>query len=162
MLADTAGMVVVEYLLTKAMTASAKGTAEALGCNVRQKAGLNRAIIDTSWGALRRNLQYKVTVSAAYASQRCHRCGTVNAASRRTQPRFACVSCGHESNADILSALNILASGTGLAQLDGEGRWRCPPMDISPETSLMESPVSPTAFQGLRGRSLPCRARYRD
>ena len=111
-LADTAGMAVVEYLLTKAMTASAKGTAEALGSNVRQKAGLNRAIIDNSWGALRRNLQYKVavvvTLSAAHTSQRCHRCGTVNAASRRTQPRFACVSCGHESDADILSATNCI------------------------------------------------------
>lgn len=116
-LADTAGMVVVEDLRPKAMTASAKGTAEAPGSNVRQKAGLNRAILDTSWGALRRNLQYKaavvVAVPAAYTSQRCHRCGTVEAANRRTQARFACVSCGHEGNADVNAALNILASGTG-------------------------------------------------
>ena len=46
-LADSAHTVVVEDLRVKAMTASAKGTAESPGKNVRQKSGLNREILAT-------------------------------------------------------------------------------------------------------------------
>ena len=38
----------------------------------------------------------------------CRICRAVDAANRPTQARFACVSCGHESNADVNAALNIL------------------------------------------------------
>ena len=44
-MADTAHTVVLEDLNTKAMTRSAKGTVESPGKNVKQKAGLNRAIL---------------------------------------------------------------------------------------------------------------------
>ena len=53
------GTAVVENLKVKNMVASAKGTVENPGRNVRQKAGLNRVILDTDFGEARRNLEYR-------------------------------------------------------------------------------------------------------
>ena len=58
-LAAKAGTVAVEGLNVKGMTRSAKGTAEAPGTMVAQKAGTNRVILNTGWTALRRMLDYK-------------------------------------------------------------------------------------------------------
>ena len=61
------------------MTASAKGTAEAPGRNVRAKAGLNRSILASGWAGLASKLDYKaaelIEVDPAYTSQTCHECG---------------------------------------------------------------------------------------
>jgi putative transposase len=86
---------------------------------MRQKAGLNRAILDQGWAEFRRQLEYKtaarggavVSVPAAYTSQRCRVCGHVSADNRPTQACFACVACGHTDNADLNAAKNILAAG---------------------------------------------------
>ena len=116
-LADSAGLVCIEDLRPKAMTASAKGTAVCPGRNVRQKAGLNRSILATGWGQLRRMLEYKAaevrSVLPAYTSQTCNACGVIDAASRKSQSVFECAHCGWAGNADVNAALNILASGTG-------------------------------------------------
>ena len=112
-LADTAHTVVVEDLDTKAMTQSARGTVEAPGRNVRQKAGLNRKILTSNWGRLERNLAYKAgalfSVNAAYTSQTCSVCGHVDKENRKTQATFKCAACGHSANADHNAAINILA-----------------------------------------------------
>ena len=117
------GMVAVESLRTGAMTASAKGSREAPGRNVRQKAGLNREILETGWGALRQMLAYKaplvLEVDPAFTSQTCAACGNADAASRKAR-RFHCVACGHAEHADVNAARNIRRRG--LAQLHGEGR----------------------------------------
>lgn len=47
-------MVYVEDLQVSAMSKSAKGTAEEHGKNVKQKSGLNWAILDQSWFEFRR------------------------------------------------------------------------------------------------------------
>ena len=115
-LADTAGLTVVEDRHVRSVTRTAKGTVDAPGANVRQKAGLNRVILNTGWGGLCRKEEYKTAVEvvkAAYTSQTCHACGCVDAANRRSQARCHCVGCAHEANADVNAALNILASGTG-------------------------------------------------
>ena len=116
-LADRAATLVVEDLRVRGMTASARGTVEQPGTNVQQKAGLNRSILHTGWGDLRRMLEYKaatvVAVNPAYSSQTCHACGHVSAASRPCQAQFKCVSCGHTAHADVNAARNILALGTG-------------------------------------------------
>ena len=118
-LADTAGLLAIEDLKTKAMTRSARGTEEHPGRHVRQKAGLNREILNTGWSQLRRMLQYKAAhveaVAPRYTSQTCRGCGTIDAASRRSQSEFRCVRCGHKGNADVNAALNIMASATGAA-----------------------------------------------
>ena len=115
-IAQNHGMVVVEALQVRAMSASAKGTVEQPGRKVRQKAGLNRAILDQGWSMFRTMLAYKladrggrlVEVPAAYTSQTCPVCGCVDAANRRDQATFVCVRCGHQANADTNAAVNIL------------------------------------------------------
>ncbi|MFU8855347.1 hypothetical protein ACNAW0_30955, partial [Micromonospora sp. SL1-18] len=65
------------------MTATAKGTIAEPGVNVRQKAGLNRAILDKGWGLFETALANRARVTgtriarvpAAFTSQRCGRCG---------------------------------------------------------------------------------------
>ena len=48
-IAKSHGTVVVEALSVRSMSASAAGTSAAPGRNVRQKSGLNRAILDQGW-----------------------------------------------------------------------------------------------------------------
>ena len=122
-IAGKSGTVVVEDLKVKNMTASARGTIDSPGKNVKQKAGLNRAILDTAFGELRRNLEYKcgrlIEVNPAYTSQTCSKCEYVDKENRKTQARFQCVSCGFASNADTNAAINIRR--LGMAQLHAEG-----------------------------------------
>jgi putative transposase len=51
-------VIVLEDLQVKNMTASAQGTEDKPGKNVRQKAGLNRAILDQGWRELKRQIEY--------------------------------------------------------------------------------------------------------
>lgn len=121
------GLVVVEDLKVKNMTKSAKGTVEAPGKNVRQKAGLNRAILDKGWGrfllSLRSAARYTgtqiVEVDPAYTSQTCHACKHIARESRESQAEFRCAACGHEANADVNAAMNILAAGLAVTGRGG-------------------------------------------
>ena len=126
-IAGKCGTVIVEDLKVKNMTASAKGTIESPGKNVRQKAGLNRAMLDTAWGETRKKLEYKcgrlIEVNPAYTSQTCSECGHTNRENRKSQARFLCVSCGFASSADTSAAMNIRR--LGMAQLHGEERSVC-------------------------------------
>lgn len=118
-IAKSHGIVKVEALNVRGMSASAAGTAEAPGRNVAQKSGLNRSILDQGWSMFRDLLRYKlaerggelVEVPAAYTSQTCSCCGHVDAASRNGE-RFKCARCGHEDHADTNAAKNILAART--------------------------------------------------
>ena len=114
--------IVVEKLNVRGMTGSAKGTVEKPGKNVRQKAGLNRSILNTGWTGLKDMLDYKcprvIEVNPAYTSQTCYECGIVDKRSRLTQSEFHCVACGHADNADVNASLNIRR--LGIAQLHGE------------------------------------------
>lgn len=118
-IAQTYGLVVVEALKTAAMTRSAKGTAEAPGVNVRQKAGLNRSILEHGWHQFETLLAYKlasaggvlIKVGAAYTSQTCFACGSVSKEHRKNQAAFQCTDCGHSAHADTNAALNILRAG---------------------------------------------------
>lgn len=104
----------VEDLRIDSMTRSARGTVETPGRNVRQKAGLNRAILAAGWGLLVRRTEQKAPgrverTSAAYTSQRCSACGHTAPGNRKSQAVFLCVACGHRANADVNAACNIAA-----------------------------------------------------
>ena len=104
----------VEDLKIANMTRSAKGTAEAPGRNVAQKAGLNREIRRSGWGLLVSRLEDKAPgrverVNPAYTSQRCSACGHVARENRESQAVFLCTACGYACNADVNSAKNIAA-----------------------------------------------------
>lgn len=112
-------VIAIEDLRIAAMSASARGTAAQPGRRVRQKAGLNRAILDQAWGEFARQLGYKlaavggqlIRVAPAYTSRTCRMCGHESADNRKTQSVFACVACGHTEHADVHAAKNILAAG---------------------------------------------------
>ena len=112
-------VVVLEDLKVRNMAASATGTVESPGRNVRQKSGLNKSILDQGWGMLKQMLGYKLQwtggllllVDPAYTSQICPVCGVVDAGNRKTQAEFHCLHCGHEAHADVNAAQNILARG---------------------------------------------------
>ena len=114
------GIVVLENLKTRNMTASAKGTVDEPGRNVRQKSGLNWAILNQAWYQYEEFLSYKLKamrgelrkVPALNTSRRCSECGFVSKESRKSQAVFECVNCGHEADADTNAAINILLAGT--------------------------------------------------
>ncbi len=112
----------IEDLQVKNMSASAAGTIEAPGRKVKQKSGLNRGILDAAWAEFARQLAYKtqwaggqaLRVPAAYSSQECRICGHTHADNRKSQSLFSCVACGHNENADLNAAQNILARGINI------------------------------------------------
>ena len=138
----------LEDLRVRDMCASARGTVDSPGRNVRAKAGLNRSILDAGWGEFRRQLEYKlrwlggclVLVDPRHTSQRCSACGHVDAASRPSQAVFRCVACGHCDNADVNAAKNILAAGIaalrqGMSWKPVEGKGIGLPVKQEPEVA---------------------------
>ena len=117
--AENYGTVVLEKLQLTNMTASAKGTIEKPGKNVKQKSGLNRAILNATPGKIAERLKYKVEerggsfleVPAAHTSDTCRMCGHSDPLNRIKQDEFRCVKCNHIEHADIHAAKNILARG---------------------------------------------------
>ena len=117
-------MIYVEDLQVSNMAKSAKGTAEHHGKNVKQKSGLNRAILDQSWFEFRRQLDYKtqwlggslVAVPPQNTSRTCPCCGYTAKENRQTQADFECVACGYTEHADVVGALNVLARGRTIVQ----------------------------------------------
>jgi len=118
-LSKSHAMIVLEDLQIKNMTKSAKGDSEKPGRMVKQKSGLNRVILDQGWGMFKSFLEYKqhwsggqvLYVDPKYTSQTCPVCGYVSKDNRQTQSEFKCVLCGHEENADLVAAKNILERG---------------------------------------------------
>jgi putative transposase len=121
-LVDTYDAIALEALRINNLTASARGTVEEPGQNVRQKAGLNRSILDAGWGQFTSILVAKaesagrrvVRVDPSYTSRDCHACG-----SRCTRPRqdtVICPNCGAQ-DADLNGARNIATrAGLGSGQ----------------------------------------------
>ena len=120
-------VVCIEDLSVRNMSASAAGTVDAPGRNVRAKAGLNKAILDQGWAEFRRQLEYKlqwkggrsIAVPPQYTSQTCPACGHVSAGNRTGQARFACLACAYEENADVVGAINILSRGMQMLRDEG-------------------------------------------
>ncbi len=116
-------VVYFEDLNTQRMAASAKGTMEKPGKNVKQKSGLNRAILGTGWYKLEQCLSYKasvVKVPLAYTSQTCYVCGHTDKKNRAGRS-FHCTECGHRDHADVNAALNILDFENGATGRGGGG-----------------------------------------
>jgi putative transposase len=125
-IASRFGDVAIEDLKIVNMTASAKGTVEEPGRNVRQKAGLNRSILNQGWQSFETILAYKLEerggtltkVPASFTSQTCSVCGCIDRRSRKSQARFSCVHCGHEAHADTNAAIEILRRNTASMRIE--------------------------------------------
>jgi putative transposase len=121
-ISKTHAIVYVEDLQVSTMSKSANGTAEEHGKNVKQKSGLNRAILDQSWFEFRRQLDYKLAWNGGFliavppqnTSRTCPCCGYSSKENRQTQADFECVECGYAENADVVGAINILKRGQAL------------------------------------------------
>ena len=133
-LARRFSMVIIEDLRIRNMTASARGTVSEPGRNVRQKAGLNRAILAQGWGSISLMVDYKlpafggqlVEERAAYSSQTCGVCGHCAPENRESQAVFRCVACGHVANADtnasqVLLGRYVRRGNTPLQDAEGKG-----------------------------------------
>jgi putative transposase len=129
-IANEFGVVVIENLKIDNMTASAKGTVSDPGRKVRQKSGLNRAILNMAWGQWATFADYKLAercgelrkVPAPNTSIGCRMCGCIDKANRESQAVFHCRSCGHTEHADTHAARNILRAGTQPAPRIAVGR----------------------------------------
>ncbi len=132
-IASRFGTVVIETLRVSNMTASGRKTIEAPGNLVRQKAGLNRAILTQSWHGFEMILAYKleerggmlVRVDPAYTSQTCSACEAIDSESRESQARFNCQACGFMAHADQNAAVNILRRNTASMRIEDGHQPAC-------------------------------------
>lgn len=96
------------------MSASARGTITQPGRRVRQKAGLNRSILDAAWSELLELLDYKlaarggglVRVDSRGTSQECSGCGA-RVPKALSERRHECPHCGLSLHRDHNAAINI-------------------------------------------------------
>jgi putative transposase len=149
-LAATYGTIVVEDLHVKGMTASAKGTGR------RVKAGLNRAILDTGPGELRRQLDYKtawrggtlVVADRWYPSSKtCSRCRTVKTTLSLNERSFRCPRCGLVIDRDTNAANNLASLAEAVGTASGAGTSRDDPTNARGEEKLQAGPASRCSSQ---------------
>ena len=135
-------IVILEDLKINNMSKSAKGDVENPGKNVKQKSGLNRAILDQGWGEFLGQLEYKLTwnggqlvrVNHRNTSRKCPKCGYISAENRKTQATFCCQQkdCQYTANADYVGSLNIREAGLallGLGECSNEHSLKSQPTD---------------------------------
>jgi putative transposase len=127
-ISKTHAVVIIEDLNVKGMSASASGTIDNPGTNVKAKSRLNKAIREQGWGEFRRQLEYKtrwrggllIVVPARNTSLSCSKCSYISRENRKSQARFECGQCGHTENADLNAARNILSAGRAVYACGGE------------------------------------------
>lgn len=109
-------VVVVEGFSVASMTRSAKGTLDEPGRMVKQKSGLNRAILNASFGAVRDAIKRKVEARGGtfvvadqwFASSKiCSACGHKAANMPLSVRVYECAVCGFASSRDHNAAVNL-------------------------------------------------------
>ena len=91
------------------------------GSTVGAKSGLNRSILEQTWGLILGQFEYKadwyggslVRMDPKRTSQTRSECGTMNADHRRAK-RYDCGDCGLSMGADTNAASGILARRVGI------------------------------------------------
>ncbi|WP_411097836.1 RNA-guided endonuclease InsQ/TnpB family protein [Streptomyces sp. 020-2-3H-GM] len=110
-------VLVVEDLSVASLVRSPRGEGR------RRKAGLNRAILDASWGELLRQLRYKcawygrtlVVVDRFFPStRRCSACGTYGPKMDLAVRGWSCGACGAAHDRDVNAARNLRDEGLRL------------------------------------------------
>lgn len=103
---------VFEDLKIQNMTRRPKAKQDVQGRYVRNgakaKAGLNRAILSSSWGQVVKYTTYKalragklvIKIPPEYSSQECAECGHTEQGNRPSHAEFVCRRCGHTDDAD--------------------------------------------------------------
>ncbi|WP_031406172.1 RNA-guided endonuclease TnpB family protein [Thiomonas sp. FB-Cd] len=119
-----------EQLAPKTMSRSAKGTVDAPGRRVRQKAGLNREILSAGFGMAHQMLAYKAEEAGTRLhlsntrqlkpSQRCAACWE-RVPKTLAQRVHVCPHCGHTAPRDRNSALVVLIDAHNTQDTPGTG-----------------------------------------
>jgi putative transposase len=92
------------------------------------KAGLNRSILQSTWGKTLNYFKVKylgklvLEVASHYSSQTCAECQHTCPENRQNQSDFVCVACGHIDNADHNAACVIAQRGIKAIK---EQRYEC-------------------------------------
>lgn len=117
--------IAIEDLNIAGMSSSARGNAGKHGRKVRQKARLNKAILDASLGEFRSMLEYKaeragrtlVVVDRWFPSSKtCSTCGHLLEALSMSTRSWTCPGCGARHDRDVNAAKNIIAAGLAVAR----------------------------------------------
>jgi putative transposase len=111
-LVEISALIATEKLTTKNMTRSAKGAVKSHGKMVKQKAGLNREILNTAPAMTLKMLQYKaeeagtdyveIPTKQVKPSQTCPNCGAKK--KKTLAERWHSCQCGCEKPRDVASA----------------------------------------------------------
>ena len=118
----------VEDLDIQSMTASAAGTLDRSGCQVKQKSGLNRSILDQNWGTFITQLDDKaasaggqlVRVDPTHTTQQCSSCGGLPDKPLTLNDRwYQCTHCGYRDDRDVNASKNVLLKGLALFDAGG-------------------------------------------
>ena len=119
MVESKAKVIVFEDLKTSSMTLRPKAKKDRNGKFVsnksKQKAGLNKAILNVGWHCLEAYTRYKAAkagkavfkVPAPFTSQECAHCGHTHPDNPKTQELFSCGNCGDVGNADRNASIVI-------------------------------------------------------
>ena len=114
-----ATVIVFEALRTSSMTRKPKAKQDEQGRYVsnkaKQKAGLNKSILNVGWHIIETYTKYKAyqagkavfKVNPAYTSQECAKCDHTHPDNRKSQELFVCGNCGNTDNADNNASLVI-------------------------------------------------------
>lgn len=157
-LVEKFALLAVETGDIKGLTASGRGTEENPGTNVRQKAALNRSILNRSPGQLFRQLACKAEEAGcklkeidpreASPTRTCHVCGEKNPMELEDRI-FRCLHCGVEADRDYSAARVVLNLGlfgvasfqeAGLMESAGRGPARCGGASGEPPSGVFETP----------------------
>ena len=117
----------VNHCISKALVGTAKDTGRGIAlenlAHIRSRTtvrtGQKRVLHSWAFFQLRAFIAYKaagsgvrvVFVDPRNTSRMCHQCGHIDKASRKSQARFLCTSCGCACHADVNAAVNISVRG---------------------------------------------------
>lgn len=114
-----AKVIVFDALSTSRMTRKPKAKQNEQGRYVsnkaKQKAGLNKSILNVGWHIIETYTKYKAyqagkavfKIPAPYTSQECAQCDHTHPDNRKSQELFVCGNCGNTDNADNNASLVI-------------------------------------------------------
>ncbi|QDF67473.1 transposase [Shewanella sp. SNU WT4] len=114
-----AKVIVFEALSTSRMTRKPKAKQNEQGRylpnKAKQKAGLNKSILNVGWHMIETYTKYKAyqagkavfKIPAPYTSQECAKCDHTHPDNRKSQELFVCGKCGNTDNADNNASLVI-------------------------------------------------------
>jgi putative transposase len=161
-------LIIFENLNIKGMSARCKPKQDESGKYIRNgtsaKSGLNKAILDASWGELKQKVKVMsekagvifFEINPRHTSQKCSQCHYISP-TNRDRERFLCEQCGYFYDADVQASINIRQRGLKelgislpkIPVVHGEFTPKERPARDDESTALPVEPGKPLVFQQL-------------